>query len=253
MADSYPVGPFVQEDSVMQQGKPIDYATLARKLGHVFADPALLQDALTHPSLSSSKPSSKISKASPYERLEFLGDRVLGLVVAHWLYALFPQANEGELAKRHAYLVNRDMLRNVATALKLDDDLRLAHGESANDLHKNLAAMSDATEAVIGALYLDAGFEVARTFIKTHWQPWVDADMEPPADPKTALQEYAQGKGLPLPQYSIIERTGPSHAPQFKIKVVVSGFEPVIAEGGSKRVAEKAAAQALLAEIEKTK
>lgn len=235
----------------MPQRKPIDYPALATKLGHVFENPTLLHDALTHPSLPTTKASHKTAKASPYERLEFLGDRVLGLVVAHWLYEMFPHANEGELAKRHAYLVNRDMLKAVALSLRLEDHLRLARGEDANASRKNLAALSDAMEGVIGALYLDGGFDVATTFIKGAWQPWIGTDLEPPADPKTALQEYAQGKGLALPQYTIIERTGPSHAPKFKIQVVVSGHAPVIAEGGSKREAEKTAASMLLKEITK--
>ncbi|MDD3182219.1 MAG: ribonuclease III [Alphaproteobacteria bacterium] len=235
----------------MPHRKPIDYAVLAQKLGHVFVNPILLHDALTHPSLPTAKSSHKITKPSPYERLEFLGDRVLGLVIAHWLYEMFPQADEGELAKRHAHLVNRDMLNTIALSLKLQDHLRLARGESANESRKNLAALSDAMEGVIGALYLDGGFDLADTFIKTYWTPWIGADLAPPADPKTALQEYAQSKGYVLPKYSIVEHSGPSHAPKFRIQVVVAGHDPVIAEGGSKREAEKKAASMLLEEITK--
>lgn len=251
MAIVRPLGPLVQEDRVMPHRKPIDYETLARKLGHVFENPTLLHDALTHPSLPMAKSSHKAAKASPYERLEFLGDRVLGLVVAHWLYEMFPHANEGDLAKRHAHLVNRDMLKAVALSLKLEEHLRLARGEEAIASRKNLAALSDSMEGVIGALYLDGGFSVATTFIKSAWQPWIGTDLAPPADPKTALQEYAQSKGMALPQYTIVERTGPSHAPKFKIQVAVTGHGPVIAEGGSKREAEKTAASLLLEEISK--
>lgn len=233
----------------MPHQAPIDYVALAEKLGHVFENPVLLQDALTHPSLSGTKPSRKAGSASHYERLEFLGDRVLGLAIAHWLFVLFPEANEGELAKRHAYLVNRDILRKIALSLQLEDHLRLAKGESANAARKNLAALSDAMEAVIAALYLDGGFEAAKLFIKKYWEPWIVSDMPPPADPKTALQEYVQGQKLPLPVYTILERTGPSHAPKFKIQVAVSGHDPVQAEGGSKREAEKKAASLLLERI----
>ncbi len=233
----------------MSHRKPIDYAALAKKLGHVFINPTLLHDALTHPSLPTTKTSHKTVKPSPYERLEFLGDRVLGLVIAHWLYELFPEADEGELAKRHAHLVNGEMLKQIALSMELDDHLRLARGESANASRKNLAALSDAMEGVIGALYLDAGYDVAASFIKTYWEPWVGTDLESSADPKTALQEYVQGKGHALPHYSIVERTGPSHAPKFKVQVVVNGHAPVVAEGGSKREAEKKAASMLLQEI----
>lgn len=245
------LGPLIYEDIVMPQRKPIDFATLAQKLGHVFSDPALLQDALTHPSLPTAKSSHRTTRTSPYERLEFLGDRVLGLVIAHWLYNLFPDAPEGELAKRHAHLVNRDTLKEIALALHLDEHLRLARGENANAARKNLAVLSDAMEGVIGALYLDAGQDVAESFIKRYWKDWIVGEVAPPDDPKTALQEYAQSKALPLPQYSIIERTGPSHAPKFLIQVAVKGFDPVIAEGGSKREAEKKAAALLLQGISK--
>lgn len=227
--------------------KPIDYEALAEKLGHVFRDPTLLQDALTHPSLTGTKTRSSFSS---YERLEFLGDRVLGLVVAHWLYEIYPQAAEGELAKRHAALVNRDALKEIALAIHLDTHLRLARGEEKNAPRKNLAALSDAMEGIIGALYLDGGLDIARDFIKRYWAPHIRAEATP-ADPKTTLQEYAQGKGLPLPVYKVIERSGPPHAPCFKIAVEVRGYQAIIAEGGSKREAEKAAAQGLLAEITK--
>lgn len=226
-----------------------DSGGLAVRLGHVFADPALLQEALTHPSLARFKARKK-SGTTPYERLEFLGDRVLGLVIAEWLYHLYPEASEGEMAKRHASLVNRDALREVAAAISLDDYLRLAQSEETNDGRKNLAALSDATEAVIGALYLDGGLAAAAQFIKRYWGDAIRAKAAP-ADPKTALQEWAQGQGLPLPAYKVLDRSGPAHAPKFVIEVSVKGFAPLAAEGASKRIAEKEAAQALLKEIMK--
>jgi len=231
----------------MPHRKPIDHSALAAKLGHVFHDPSMLRAALTHPSLSGAKAR---MTSSAYERLEFLGDRVLGLIIAHWLYELYPQAEEGELAKRHASLVNRDILKDIAHAIHLEEHLLLASGGEANAPRKNLAALSDATEGVIGALYLDGGLAVAEQFIKRYWETVIKTVVTP-ADPKTALQEFVQGRGWPLPVYKIVERTGPPHAPRFKIEVQVKGHPPMLAEGGSKREAEKVAAQLMLLEIEK--
>lgn len=222
---------------------------LAKKLGHAFKDIALLEAALTHPSLAAS-PSRKKAGASAYERLEFLGDRVLGLVIAGWLYQLFPAAAEGELAKRHAALVNRDALKLVAQQLDLHRYLRVTQGEGAKGQRQNLAALSDATEAVIGALYLDGGLPPAEAFIRQYWEQSIHAKAAP-ADPKTVLQEWAQGRGLPLPVYKIVDRTGPAHAPVFMIEVSVTGYPPVQRKGESKREAEKAAAQTLFEEITK--
>lgn len=219
-------------------------AELTARLGYKFKKPELLEEALTHPSLAGFRQRKKNS-TTPYERLEFLGDRVLGLVIAEWLYALFPDASEGELAKRHASLVNRDALRDVALEIGLDRHLRVARGEEAGVARKNIATLSDAMEALIGALYLDAGLEKARTFIQNHWQQAKQAEATP-ADPKTALQEWAQGQGLPLPVYKVMERSGPAHAPKFVIEASVKGYAPATGEGPSKRLAEKEAAKALL-------
>ena len=220
---------------------------LAAKLGHRFASPQLLDDALTHPSLAGPQ---KRKKGAPYERLEFLGDRVLGLAIAEWLYETFPNADEGEMAKRHAALVNRDALRAVATDIGLAQFVRLARGEDANATRKNLTTLSDAMEAVIGALYLDGGFDAARAFIHQYWQRDI-AVREAPADPKTSLQEWAQGQGLPLPAYRVVENSGPAHAPKFVIEASVKGFPPAQAEGNSKRDAQKAAATQLLEMVRK--
>jgi len=227
-------------------------ADLAKQLGHSFAKPELLQDALTHPSLAGAKQRKK--GPMPYERLEFLGDRVLGLVIAEWLYEKFPEANEGELAKRHAALVNRDTLRAVAVEVGLSQYLHLARGEEAGSgaARKNLATLADAMEAVLGALYLDGGLKPAKDFIQRFWQKDI-AIVETPADPKTLLQEWAQGQGLPLPQYKVLEHSGPAHAPKFKIEASVKGFEPAIAEGNSKREAQKQAAENLLKLLNKDK
>ncbi len=230
-----------------QDSKP-DPSVLAEKLGHRFKQPKLLEGALTHPSLFGSRTR---KKGSAYERLEFLGDRVLGLVIAEWLYETFPNAEEGEMAIRHASLVNRHALRGVAVTLGLGKFLRLARGENAESGRKNLATLPDAMEAVIGALYLDGGFEAARKFIHQYWQQGI-AVSEMPADPKTALQEWAQGQGLPLPAYRVVENSGPAHAPKFVVEASVKGIPPAIAEGNSKRDAQKAAAAKLLETVAKT-
>ncbi len=187
----------------------------------------------------------------PYERLEFLGDRVLGLVIAEWLYEKYPDSSEGELAKRHAALVNREALRAVAMEIGLGNYLRLARGEEAGGERKNIATLSDALEALLGALYLDGGLKVAAAFIHHYWQKDIAIE-ETPADSKTALQEWAQGQGLPLPQYKVVEHSGPAHEPKFVIEVNVKGHNPAIAEGNSKRMAQKAAAEKLL-KLVKTK
>src|ERR1700761_4108567 len=137
--------------------KAPDSSGLVTQLGHRFASPDLLEDALTHPSLSGAR-ARKSNGAAPYERLEFLGDRVLGLVIAEWLYERFPEASEGEMAKRHAALVNRDALRVVADAITLGQYLHLARGEETGAPRKNIATLPDAMEAVIGALYFDGGY-----------------------------------------------------------------------------------------------
>jgi len=223
-----------------------DPSALAEKLGHVFGQPKLLEGALTHPSLSGSRR----KKGAAYERLEFLGDRVLGLVIAEWLFETFPNADEGEMAKRHAALVNRDALRAIAMTIGLGKFIRLARGENAEAGRKNLATLPDAMEAVIGALYLDGGYDAARAFIHQYWRQNI-AVPETPADPKTTLQEWAQGQGLPLPVYRVVENSGPAHAPKFVVEASVKGFPPATAEGNAKRDAQKAAAAKLLETVGK--
>ena len=248
------LGSFIFEDQLMTASKPtpdkMDKAELAERLGHKFAKPELLEQALTHPSLSGAS-SKRKSAGVDYERLEFLGDRVLGLVIAEWLYEKFPMAREGELAKRHAALVNRDALRLVADEVGLGAFLRLAGGEKPGSSRKNLATLPDAMEAVLGALYCDGGLKAASHFIHRYWQKDIAIE-ETPADPKTALQEWAQGQGLPLPQYKVIEHTGPAHAPKFIIEASVKGHPVTVAEGNSKRAAEKTAAAQLLEQVQKS-
>jgi ribonuclease-3 len=223
--------------------KSADLNELTTRLGYSFVQPDLLQGALTHPSLAGMRIRKK--SAMPYERLEFLGDRVLGLIIAEWLYEKYPEAAEGEMAKRHAALVNREALRRVAIEIGLGSFLKLARGEDASAARKNLATLPDAMEALLGALYLDGGLKAASDFIHRYWQKDIAIE-EAPADPKTTLQEWAQGQGLPLPQYKVLEHSGPAHAPKFVIEASVKGHPPAIAEGNSKRAAQKAAAELLL-------
>ena len=213
---------------------------LAARLGHSFSDPALLTEALTHGSSSGRGERS-------YERLEFLGDRIVGLVIAEALYHRYPTEAEGALAKRLAALVQRDALAAVARQLELGDCLILSVGENSGGGRDNAAILSDVCEAVIGALYLDAGLEKARDLIVRLWAPLFDAAPRPPQDAKTALQEWAQGRGLPLPRYREVLRSGPAHNPRFVIEVTVEGFPSQSGEGKAKRNAEQAAASALLA------
>ncbi|MGB4102411.1 MAG: ribonuclease III [Alphaproteobacteria bacterium] len=226
-----------------------DTADLTERLGHQFKQKSLLQDALTHPSLGGGKLRRK-NAATAYERLEFLGDRVLGLTVAAWLYELYPDASEGELSKRHAGLVNRVTLKKIAVGLELPRFLRVAKGEQAAT-QRSQSVLSDAIEALIGALYIDGGIAVAADFIKRHWLGALNNQKQPAelADPKTVLQEWAQARGMPLPVYKVVRREGPAHAPKFVIEVTVRDHPSAEAEGPSKRDAEKLAAAALLAQL----
>lgn len=215
---------------------------LARALDHDFTDPALLQQALLH---RSAAPSGDLG----YERLEFLGDRVLGLVATDMLMAAFPDEDEGALARRLAALVRRETLAEVARDVGLGRFVRLSRGEQDAGGRDNGSILADVCEAVIGALYLDAGLATAGAFVERHWSARLVAEQTPPRDAKTALQEWAQGRGLPLPAYDTVRRTGPDHAPEFTISVAVAGGPSAEGSGPSKRSAEQAAAVLLLQRV----
>jgi ribonuclease-3 len=232
-------------DTASSQGGGADPAALAKCLGHDFERPELLVRALTHPSAANRRGAVDDS----YERLEFLGDRVLGLIVADLLLDRFPHEAEGALAVRHAELVRRETLAEVAGEIGLERFLRLAKGEEAAGERSNPALLANACEAVIGALYLDAGLEAARAFVEPLWTEHLEAPARPPQDAKTALQEWAQARGLRLPHYREIGREGPPHEPHFTVEVEVAGQEPTRGEGRSKRLAEQVAAARLLARI----
>ncbi len=225
---------------------------LEQTLGHSFASPQLLMDALTHPSLSSGyrKKKTKTNKASsPYERLEFLGDRVLGLAIADMLLHAFPDEPEGDLAMRFTGLVSQEPLAEIATELGLGRAILLNAGTVKENGRANASILSDTCEAVIGAMYLDAGFDVAKKFVNRIWVGRLHTTVAPPKDAKNALQEWAQGRGLPLPKYTVLSQEGPSHAPTFDIQVEVLNHGKETAQGGSKRTAEQAAAAALMARL----
>ncbi|WP_020593361.1 ribonuclease III [Kiloniella laminariae] len=220
--------------------------TVAEKLGHRFERLALVQQALTHPSACNRNQMVEDS----YERLEFLGDRVLGLVIADLLLRRFPSESEGALAKRFTALVRGETLAQVSVALGFDRYIVLAKGEEESGERDNPALQADVCEALIGALYLDGGYAAAQRFVDLNWEPLINLKLAPPQDAKTTLQEWAQGRGLPLPAYREVGRSGPPHAPMFEIEVTVKGLEPLVREGSSKRKGEQAVAQALLELIE---
>jgi ribonuclease III len=221
---------------------------LGDRLGHSFARAELLTQALTHPSIVQGR---QPRSSTPYERLEFLGDRVLGLVVADMLFQRFPHEPEGALARRHTALVRRDTLAKVAADLGLPACLAMSKGEEEAGGRANPATLADACEAVIGALFADGGFDVAARFVRERWQPLMDETLAPPKDAKTALQEWAQGLAKPLPTYRVLGMEGPPHEPIFLISVEVEGMEPMTGRGPSKRVAEQSAAAALLEKVSK--
>jgi len=226
---------------------------LARRLGYDFKRSDLLERALTHSStLAVSNGSANGAGQSPtqsYERLEFLGDRVLGLIAADMLLEAFPHENEGLLARRHVALVREEALARVAREIDLGSHLILARSEEDSGGRNNPAILADACEAVIGALYTDGGLEAAGRFVRTAWRGMLTETPTPPKDGKTALQEWAQARALPLPSYREVSREGPDHGPIFTVEVNVKGFDPVSGQGASKRAAEQRAAEEMLKKV----
>jgi len=221
-------------------------ARLTARLGHEFHDATLLRCALTHASATRGPARDQIS----YERLEFLGDRVLGLVIARLLFQRFPAEPEGDLARRLAALVRKETLAEVAGQIALGRYIDFGPGEIDGSSAENPSVLADACEAVIGALYLDGGLTAAERFVVPYWTPYLEAEHRPPQDAKTALQEWAQSRALPLPSYHEIAREGPPHEPLFTVEVRVEGQHPATAQGRTKRIAEQAAAESLLARLE---
>ncbi|MDP4024110.1 ribonuclease III [Methylobacterium sp. NEAU 140] len=216
---------------------PLD--ELEARIGHAFADRDLLVRALTHTSKAT-------GRGGSYQRLEFLGDRVLGLAVADCLYAAFPEADEGDLSRRLAGLVRRESCAGVAASWEVGPHLILGQGEVMGGGRRNQTILADVCEAILGAIYQDAGFAAARAVVEAHFRPSALSASPRGRDAKSALQEWAMGRSLPIPLYAVVERTGPDHAPRFRIAVQVEGLEPGLGEGASKRVAEQEAARAVL-------
>lgn len=222
---------------------------LAAEIDYEFENIELLQEALTHPSISGirRKRRSKASKeVRQYERLEFLGDRVLGLVIADWLIHHFPEEQEGDLAKRHTALVQAKALQEVAEQIHLGNYIVMSAGEEVGGGRTNPSILADCAEAIIGAIYRDGGLTPAKTFIHKCWAGLIDLEQAPPQDPKTQLQEFVQAKTKALPLYRVVSQSGPQHDPEFKVEVSFPDSPTIFGIGGSKREAEKEAAREML-------
>ncbi|MDX7950767.1 ribonuclease III [Lichenihabitans sp. Uapishka_5] len=217
-------------------------AVVEAHLGHTFADRGLLAHALTH---ISALPADR-ARIGSYQRLEFLGDRVLGLVVSAMLYEAFPNAEEGEMSRRLAALVRRETCAEIAREWQVGQAVFLGDNEAGAGGREKPAILSDICEALIGAVFIEAGFERAAAIVRAAWTERMRQPSRPLQDPKTALQEWAQGRGRPTPLYRETGRTGPAHAPVFTLSVTVDGCAPASGSGTSKRVAEQVAAQTFL-------
>ena len=219
-----------------------DREQLEQRLGYEFQNPALLARALTHSSAVA--PSRRTSES--YQRLEFLGDRVLGLVIAHMLSERMPKSNEGELSRTLNSLVRKETCARVARKLGLGQFLHLGESEARTGGAEKDAILGDVCEAVIGAIYADGGLDPAFVFVTRMFGDNLDVTQAHRADAKTALQEWAQAQGLEPPSYIETARSGPDHAPVFTISVSVRGYEPLTASGNSKKLAEHQAAEKFL-------
>ena len=232
-------------------------ARIEALLGRPFTRPELLREALTHRSaVNETRQRARAGAAAASdqvvtgsnERLEFIGDRVLGLLMAEWLIERFPLEQEGELGPRHARLVSRPVLARIAEQIGLPDALDVAPHEARAGVRQAANVLADAIEAVLGAAYLDGGLDAARRFVRAVWLEAMVEQALPPKDPKTALQEWLLGRGMKLPNYAVESAEGPSHAPSFVIRVSACGKSGV-GTAGSKRVAQSAAAADLLAQL----
>lgn len=223
----------------MARGRP-DRSVLEERLSHTFTSPDLLDRALTHVSAAMGE------AGRSNQRLEFLGDRVLGLAVAELLHAAFPAAAEGELSHRLSELVRRESCAAMALGWDLGPHLFLGSGEGRTGGRRNAAILADAAEAVIGAVFLDGGYAAAQALVARALGGQVHETRPPQRDAKTALQEWAQGRGRTTPIYAIVDRSGPDHAPRFNVVARIAGLDDASGSGASRRAAEQDAAQALL-------
>jgi ribonuclease-3 len=216
---------------------------LEAMLDHDFVRPELLREAMTHRSALQGR--RRRRGWSSNERLEFIGDRVLGLLIAEWLAERFPDEHEGHLGHRLGALVSQPVLATVAEQIGLGETLSIAANEAREGIRKRASVLADALEALLGALYLDGGIEPARKFVRRAWSNVMEQQREPPKDPKSALQEWMHARGLAEPAYVIASRAGPPHAPEFVVTVAACGLSGS-GVAGSKRAAEQLAAKDLL-------
>ena len=226
----------------MKRKKP-PVSALEERLGYRFADKSMLDLALTH--MTAAKP--RIKGGGHYQRLEFLGDHVLGLAISELLFREFPRATEGELSQRLSALVRKETCAEIAIALDLGAHINLGGSEAQSGGRKKQTILADICESVIGAVFLDGGYEAARDMIERHWGERLHISKKLLSDPKTMLQEWAQARSLPPPVYRVKERRGPDHHPVFVIGVELPGHKEAEGSGNSKRGAEQAAAAAMLA------
>ena len=223
----------------MKADDAANLAAVEGRIGHRFKNRELIRTALTHASAVS-------PDRDTYQRLEFLGDRVLGLAVAQMLVEAFPEADEGELSPRLAELVRKETCADVAATLSLGDALVIGGGKAQQRALQTRNVLGDVCEAVIGAIFLDAGYAVAQGFVTAHWRERMLKVRNPRGNAKTALQEWVQGRGLGPPRYAIAARTGPDHDSVFAVEVVVDGYAPAHGEGRTRREAEQEAAETML-------
>lgn len=226
-------------------------APLAESIGHAFANAALAEEALTHRSALDRNPELKARFPNGNERLEFLGDRVLSLSMVDLLLRRYPHEREGELARRFNGLVSAGTLVEIAGEIGLARHIKLGDSEKGADGKVRANILADAVEALLGAVYLDAGFDAAAAVVTRLWGKRIEEHVSAPRDAKTALQEWAQARRLPLPDYREIGREGPAHAPVFVVDVSIKGQEPARGRAGSKREAERLAAAALFERLDK--
>ncbi len=218
-----------------------NFAEIEARIGHAFKDKNLLTRALTHSSLSGGE-----RTVRDLERLEFLGDRVLGLLTAEELWRRYPDYEEGEMAPRLNALVRKETCAKAALHFGLNDFILMSEWEAQSGGRKKKAILGDVMEALLGALYIDGGLEAARGVFDQFWTPNLEDLSKLHKDPKTALQEWSQDRKLGTPDYNVLDAAGPAHAPDFTIEVRVKGLKPAQGEGRSKREAQMEAARALL-------
>ncbi|MDR1208505.1 MAG: ribonuclease III [Holosporales bacterium] len=223
-----------------------NFQQIQLNIGYTFKDISLLARALQHSSITK-KVGNKVDRS--FDRLEFLGDRVLNLVIAEFLYKHFDAESEGDLAHRYSALVCYETCADIAYKLQIDKYLEVAAGTSFEDLR----ILCDALEAIIGAIYLDGGYAPCQAFIEMEWRDLFFSSVAPPSDPKSVLQELIQSQGGALPEYTVVSKVGTEHSPTFTVSVYAPGWAPVIGAGQSKKAAEKEAASNLLKLIQSIK